>query len=25
MDSAMTTVHDSGSTPDSTVSDTTRH
>jgi hypothetical protein len=23
MDSAMTTVHDSGSTPDSTVSDTT--
>jgi len=25
MDSAMTAVHDSGSTPDSTVSDTTRH
>ena len=25
MDSAMTTVHDSGSTPDSTVSDTTQH
>jgi hypothetical protein len=24
MDSAMTTVHDSGSTPDSTVSDTTQ-
>ncbi|MFL5514795.1 MAG: hypothetical protein ACJ8DJ_01470 [Gemmatimonadales bacterium] len=24
MDSAMTTVHDSGRTPDSTVSDTTR-
>jgi hypothetical protein len=24
MDSAMTAVHDSGSTPDSTVSDTTR-
>jgi hypothetical protein len=24
MDSAMTTVHDSGSPPDSTVSDTTR-
>ena len=24
MDSAMTTVHDSGSTPDSTVSDSTR-